>query len=370
MGKRGLVLVTLTALLTLSSGVASDAQVETGADAVSAEKTGWWNSLQGVESGTPAAPVGGVFPGYPQQATGVPVGDFAAGLRTGEIDKVGAIGILVDAPMGATVEEFTMTLTESADPSANNRSSAVAEINACPIVAFWVEGENARFNGRPEADCNLASIAGKRDAEGRWKFDLKSYGQAVLSPASTIGQNGVLLVPTGAAPETFQVTWAGLASKTPPTFTFRATGGEAADDGFGETAGFGSVGSTDSGFGSDAGGGDFGATTFDDVRTDSFDTGSSEVDLGAAQGPAGDAGTPEPAATKTAPSGGREIGNIAGNLPPYTLPVLLLLLLVMAGVGLALGRPLVTDESLNRRGGVSRALAARRITSNTTLEAT
>lgn len=365
MGKRGFVLITLTALLSLYPAVGSSAQTEVGPEAVTAEKTGWWNSLQGVESGTPAAPIGGVYPGFPQQATGVPAGNFAAGLRAGEVDKVAAIGILVDAPLGASVEEFTMTLTESADPAANNGSSAVAAVTACPIVAYWVEGENARFNGRPEADCSLASIPGVRDAEGRWKFDLKLYGQAVLSTSTTFGQNGVLLVPTGAAPETFQVTWAGLASETPPTFTFRATGGEAAEDAFGGSAGFGAVGSGDSGFG-----GDFSATTFDDVRTDSFDPSASEVDLGAAPAPAGGEQAVEVPTATGNPSLGREIGNIAGNLPPYTLPAFLILLALMGAVGLAIGRPLQTEEIMNRRGGVSRALAARRTAAKTTLEAT
>lgn len=365
MGKRGFVLIVLTALLSLLPAVASSAQTEIGPEAVSAEKTGWWNSLQGVESGTPAAPIGGVYPGYPQQATGVPVGAFAAGLRPGEVDKVGAIGILIDAPLGATVEEFTMTLTESADPAANNSGSTVAEVTACPIVAFWAEGENARFNGRPEADCNLASMPGVRDAQGRWKFDLKKYGEAVLSPDSTVGQNGVLLVPQGAAPKSFQVTWAGRTSPTPPTFTFRATGGQAETDAFAGSEGFGPTG-TDSGFG-----GDFSATTFDDVRTDSFDTGYADADLDAAQAPASES----PVSVESPTSGGnrslgREIGNIAGNLPSYTLPALLLLLALMAAVGLSIGRPLATEEILNRRGGVSRALAARRAGGKTTLEAT
>lgn len=356
----------VTALFSLWPTVASSAQTETGPEAVTAEKTGWWNSLQGIESGTPAAPVGGVYPGFPQQATGVPPGDFAAGLRAGEVDKVAAIGILVDAPPGATVEEFTMTLTESADPAANNGSSAVAAVTACPIVAYWVEGENARFNGRPEADCNLASIPGVRDAEGRWKFDLKLYGNAILATATTLGQNGVLLVPAGAAPETFQVTWAGIASETPPTFTFRATGGDSPDDAFAGSEGFGSVGSSDSGFG-----GDFSATTFDDIRTDSFDAGGSEVDLGAGAAPTSDVGQGvAPPAQPADRSLGREIGNIAGNLPAYTVPAFLLILALMAGVGLSVGRPLETEEILNRRGGVSRALAARRAGRHTTLEAT
>ena len=369
MGRRGLALVALTALFVLSPSVMSEAQVETGADAVSADKTGWWNSLQGIESGTPLAPVGGVYPGFPTQATGAPPGTFTSALRAGEVDKVAAIGILVDAPPGAVVEEFTMTLTESLDPGATNSGQALAKITACPIPAYWVEAENARFNGRPEADCAIASAPGVRNLEtGKWTFDLKAYGQALLATGSTLGQNGVLLVPNGAAPETYQVTWAGLQSDTPPTFTFRATGGEDPVDALGSDSGFGAVGDS-GGFGED-----FSATTSfgDDIRTDSFDSGSGTLDLGAGQPappPASD--TAEPAATTgSGGSRGAQIGNIAGNLPAYSLPALIGLLVLMAAVGLALGRPLETDDVLKRRGGVSRALAARRVATKTTLEAT
>lgn len=365
MGKRGLVLVALMALLVLSPAVTSGAQVATGSDAVSADKTGWWNSLQGIESGTPLAPIGGVYPGFPTQATGAPPGTFTSALRAGEVDKVAAIGIVIDAPPGAVVEEFTMTLTESLDPGATNSGQALAKITACPIVAYWVEAENARFNGRPEADCKIASSPGVRNLEtGKWTFDLKAFGQALLATGSTLGQNGVLLTPLGAAPETYQVTWAGLGSETPPAFTFRASGGDPPDHELDGGGGFGAVGS-DSGFADD-----FSATTFDDVRTDSFDTGAGGADLAAAQEPppAEAEGTSPPTATNR--SLGREIGNIAGNLPSFTLPAFLFLLLMMTAVGLALGRPLATDEVLNRRGGVSRALAARRATTKTTLEAT
>ena len=368
MRRRALVLIALTALLSLSSAIASHAQVQTGSDAVSADKTGWWNSLQGIESGTPLAPISGVYPGFPQQATGVPAGDFSSGLRAGDVDKVAAIGIVIDAPLGATVEEFTMTLTESLDPGATNSGQAIAKITACPIVGFWVDAENARFNGRPEADCKIASAVGVRQLEtGKWTFDLKAYGQALLATGSTLGQNGVLLMPVGAAPETYQVTWAGLRSETPPTFTFRSTGGEAPADGLGTDSGFGAVG--DSGFG-----GDFAEPTFgDEIRGDSFDSGTGTLDLGAGQpAPEAPADTTEPPATGGAGrgAGGAQIGNIAGNLPAYSLPGLIGLLLLMGAVGLALGRPLETEEVMKRRGGVSRALAARRATTKTTLEAT
>ena len=357
----------LTALLTLSPSIASHAQVETGADAVSADKVGWWNSLQGIESGTPLAPISGVYPGFPQQATGVPAGDFASGLRAGEVDKIGAIGIAIDAPPGAVVEEFTMTLTESLDPGATNSGQALAKITACPIVAFWIDAENARFNGRPEADCTIASAPGVRQLEtGKWTFDLKAYGQALLATGSTLGQNGVLLMPVGAPPETYQVTWAGLQSDTPPTFTFRATGGEEPADALGTDSGFGAVG--DSGFGSDFSEPSFG----DEIRTDSFDSGTGTVDLGAGQpAPASETETTEPPVTTgSGNGGGAQVGNIVGNLPAYSLPALLGLLVLMAAVGLALGRPLQTEEASKRRGGVSRALAARRATTTTTLEAT
>ena len=371
MGRRVIVLVALVAGLVLSPLSLSGAQVEAGSDAVSAEKTGWWNSLQGIESGTPAAPIGGVYPGFPQQATGAPPGTFTSALRLGEVDKVSAIGITLDALPGATVEEFTMTLTESTEPGATNSGSAVAAITACPIVAFWIEAENARFNGRPEANCELASAPGERDLEaGTWKFDLKAYGQALLSTTSTLGEHGVLLMPVGAPPETFQVTWAGLESETPPQFTFRATGGTEPEDPF-------AVGgeSFDSGFDDS---GDFGGTTFnDDVRSDSFDSGSSGGDFASGQEtvvepPAEPAPVEEAQPASPAPdrSLGAQIGNIMGNVPLIAFLGFVGLVALLIAAGLALGRPVTTAEVVTRRGGVSRALSTRRATRTKTLEAT
>ncbi|MBW3536297.1 MAG: hypothetical protein KY395_00825 [Actinobacteria bacterium] len=364
MGRRVVVLVALAAILVLSPLSPSGAQVATGSEAVTADKTGWWNSLQGIESGTPAAPLGGVTPGVPQQATGVPPGDFASALRLGEVDKVSAVGITVDALPGATVEEFTMTLTESADPAASNSGSAVAAITACPIVAFWVEAENARFNGRPEANCELASAPGERDEEGRWKFDLKAYGQELLSPTSTLGQHGVLLMPVGGPPATFQVTWAGLASETPPQFTFRATGGSEPEDPF-------AVGgqSFDSG-------GDFGGTTTfgDDIRTDSFGSGTGgDFATGQAtvpEPPAEPAPVEETQPTAAGRSVGEQVGNIMGNIPLIAVLGFLGLLALLVVAGLALGRPMTAEAAVTRRGGVTRALSARRATRTHTLEAT
>ena len=367
MGRRVFVLVALVAGLVLAPLTLSGAQVEAGSEAVTAEKTGWWNSLQGIESGTPAAPIGGVYPGFPQQATGAPPGTFTSALRLGEVDKVSAIGIAIDALPGATVEEFTMTLTESADPAASNSGSAVAAITACPIVAFWVEAENARFNGRPEANCELASAPGERDLEaGTWKFDLKAYGQELLSTTSTLGEHGVLLMPVGAPPETFQVTWAGLESETPPKFTFRATGGEEPADPFA------TGGSTGGGF---DGGSDFGGTTFDDVRSDSFDSGSTGGDFASgqetvAEPPAEPAPVEEAQPATPDRSLGAQIGNIMGNVPVIAFLGFLGLVALLVAAGLALGRPVATDEVVTRRGGVSRALSTRRATRTKTLEAT
>lgn len=358
---RSLALIAI-ALIPLAGSTPLGAQIETGADAVRADKTGWWNSLQGIESGTPLAPIGGVYPGFPQQATGVPVGAFASSISAGGLDKVSAVGIIVDAPMGATVEEFTMTITESADPAANNGSSPVAAITACPITAFWAEAENARFNGRPEADCELGATPGQRDAAGKWTFDLKAYGQAILDPLGTLGQNGVLLMPTGAAPETFQVTWAGLASETPPTFTFKASGGAEPEDPFGgETISGDTFGPTGA---DDFGGSDFGAGTFDDVRSDNFGSDLSDAGAGDSAQPAPEptAPTAGTVADNPSPSVGEQVGNIAGNLTPFALLGFLAVIAIFAAVGLAVGRPTTSPDVLTRRGGVSRALAGRRTT--------
>jgi hypothetical protein len=357
MFRRVAIPVLLAAVLAFVPATGSGASSDVGPEAVSADKQGWWNSLQGIESGTPAAPISGVYPGFPQQATGAPAGNIAAGLRLGQVDKVAAVGIVVDAPTGATVEEFTLTLTESAEPGANNSSAAVAKINACPITAFWVGEENARFNGRPPGDCTLLAIPGQRGAGGKWKFDLKSYGQRLLATGSSLGQNGLLLLPQGGPPETFQVTWAGIRSQTPPVFTFRATGGQTDDsDAFGSGSDFG--GSFDTGSGFTSGSDDFGAVTFgDDFRSDFAQAPAPDAAPAAEPGVA-----PAPAAEaqSTPASLGEELGNIAGNLPPFALLGLLGLIAVFAVVGLALSRPPSTPEALTRRGGVSRALAARR----------
>lgn len=367
--RRVAVPVLLAAVLAAVPATGSGAATDTGADAVTADKTGWWNSLQGVESGTPAAPISGVYPGFPQQGTGVAAGDFASALRAGETDKVSAVGITIDAPTGATVEEFTMTLTESGTAGSNNSSAALGAIKACPIVAFWAEVENGRFNGAPEANCELLSVPGERSEEGAWKFDLKQYGQLVLAGAGGLGEFGVLLLPEGSVPETWQVTWAGLASETPPKFTFRATGGSEEESGFGSGGFTGGTdfGSGDSGFDS---GGDFGAVTFgDDIRSDTFDSGSAQADPPAEGGDA-DAGVVPDSSGPVDSSLGAEIGNIAGNLPPFALLGFLGLLAVFAVVGLALSRPPRTTEALSRRGGVSRALAARRSARPRQLETT
>lgn len=367
--RRVAVPVLLAAVLAVVPATGSGAATQTGSEAVSADKTGWWNSLQGIESGTPAAPISGVYPGFPQQATGVAAGDFAAALRGGSVDKVAAIGISVDAPTGATVEEFTMTLTESRAAGSNNSSASLAKIKACPIVAFWAEVENGRFNGAPEANCELLSLPGERSAEGLWKFDLKQYGQLVLAGSGGLGQFGVLLVPEGSAPQTWQVTWAGLtAAEGKPKFTFRATGGATETDGF-SSGGF--SGGTDFGSGGDSfdSGGDFGAVTFgDDIRSDSFDAGAAQADP-PAEGEA-DAGVVPDTSGPVDSSLGAEIGNIAGNLSPLALLGFLGLLAVFAIVGLAMSRPPRTAEALTRRGGVSRALSARRSARPRQLETT
>ncbi len=218
----------------------------------------------------------------------------------------------------------------------------------------------------PRPTASSLAIPGERSLEGVWTFDLKAYGQKLLSEDSPLDQNGLLLLPVGAAPETFQVTWAGVLSTTPPTFKFKATGGEEASDDLG--GGFDS-GSFDSGgdFGSEDG--DFGAVTFgDDIRADSFegDAVTGDVAQEADNGPDVGAVTPGP----TDSSLGAEIGNLAGNLPPFALLGFLALLAVFAVVGLALSRPPAPTEVLTRRGGVSRALAARRTARTRTLETT
>jgi hypothetical protein len=337
---------------------------------VTVDKVGWWYRVQGAQKESPAPPPGGVVPAIPQPTTGVPEGAIAVAARLGEDDKVAAIGMLLDANPGATVERFTLTLQEAECAGANQNAGSAA-IRACPVVSFWAGVENGEWDTRPEADCDSASSDGVRNDDGSWTFDLRAIGSVLLDPFGMVAENGILLIPAVEPPQTFQVSFA---TGEAITIDFAASGGTDPGSAFDLDGGFddpGFDGGGDPGF--DGGGSDFdagGGTGFDGGDFDPGPAPAPEApDAGAEpDGPAA-AGSDGIEAT-AAPATGTRAGHTLGNLPVSAVLAVVGLIALLVAVSYTLGpagRPL--PAAVRRQGGVSRALAARRsVTPRTPVE--
>lgn len=302
---------------------------------VVADKEGWWNQARDATAGTPVPP--------PPDT--VPQGAIAVGAAGGQPDKVAAIGIVLDAARGSTVERFTMTLKEAEGPGA--QQGADRTIVACPITAFFAPEDNGALQHAPAADCEVAQAEGVRAAGGVWTFDLTPIADAWLDPFGTLNPNGIRLDPTGTG--TFQVSLTGMEDAT---FDVAISPPREDDDPFDSvttTVPGGFAGSSSSGSGS---GGSIAVTP------------PPAVDAGA---PAGDAptattvvdatGDEEAAADDPARSrAGETGGNLPGAAPVLVLLAVALAVLAMWHLGPA-GRAPHTKTL--RAGGVSRALAKR-----------
>lgn len=327
----------LLAALGLTVGTAGAQETPTA----TVDRDGWWNYANGgVQEEAPEAPglpVPVPIPPTPPPRNTVPEGAIAAGFAVDRADKVAAVGIVLDAEPGATIETFVLTLKEVDSRTANVNADA-AEIVACPITSFWAGGvPNADWGTRPEADCDLAKAVGERADDGTWTFDLAAIGALWLDPFGTVAADGVLLTadPEVDAPTTFQVSWVDVASGG-VGLSFSATGGSPEEDPFAL------------GGGEPASGG--------------FDTGGATIDTGPAFTPPA---TSPPTTTarrstreEAAPAAFTPNGDILGNLPwGYVL-----LALVAVGLGVVttytLG-PAGQPRPHLREGGVSRALTAR-----------
>lgn len=178
-----------------------------GADeAVTIDRDGWWYRARTAETPLGAPPVA-----LPAPPSTVPDGAVAVGAVGGEPDKVAAIGIVVGAPPGSTVERFVLRLREI-DEGAASLGAAGAAIVACPITSFWAGGPAGPWETRPEADCDTASAAGQRGDDGVWTFDLAPVAAAWLDPFTPVPADGILLAPAPGSTATFQVSFAGLAA--------------------------------------------------------------------------------------------------------------------------------------------------------------
>jgi hypothetical protein len=248
-------------------------------------KVGWW-----WVANQPPAETGLVA--YPQQSPpNIPAGHLPVAATAGEPDKVAAVELLLDAKPGSLVESAKVVLQESSSPGASANAEA-ATILACPVTeAFWADGTAARWDGRPTYDCDLAQAAGVRDEKGRWTFDLTMLASSWLTEGST-GSASFVLVEGADAPDSFQVTFAGLADNgigfvgkyLPPVKGSTSTG----------TTGAGPVAGSSSGFG--AGGGTTGGSVSSGSLSPAGGTGTGAVPMDS-----GSAETTDPVAPATVP---------------------------------------------------------------------
>lgn len=214
-------------------------------------KTGWWWLAN-----QPPAETGLVA--HPQERPpNVQAGHLPVAATSGEADKISAIELKLDAKPGAFAKKATLVLRESEEPAANANADG-AKVLACPVTeAFWADGQAARWDARPEYDCNIAQAVGERNDEGIWTFDITSLASIWLTPGST-GSSSLVLVEGAEAPASFQVTFVGLDEKGidfkgrfgPPAQTpaLGGTGpvGGAGGGGLGQSTGAGSLGGSPS----------------------------------------------------------------------------------------------------------------------------
>lgn len=343
-------------VLALAVGIPTGVLGQTGDDVTDSatssailSQDGWWNRAQGPQEPEPESPLRPVIGGTVPAPSTVPADGLGVGAVLGEADKVAAVGFVLDAPLDAFVDRLTLTMKESTAANANANVAAAA-IVACPITDFWASAKNGDFVNRPGCD-DGQSVPGTRSADGTWTFDLATMAAAWLD--GTLSQNGVLLKESVEPPVSFQVSFGDLSTGT-VVLDFSASGGgfSASSDFFDDS--FLSEDPADSSITVDES-----PSTFD--SSSNFDAGDSAIT----------AAPTAPVATTPAPPAPRPLTPVSevapvpaaqlfGNL---SVAALLFLVVLLAGaalfLGLVLGPLAVPTPVTVRRGGVSRALAAR-----------
>lgn len=196
--------------LTVDGGRFPGVQAAQASASATLDKDGWWNVVQGRQPGEPANPV---RPAIPKLPTTLPGNVITASLTGGTVDKLAAVGVVLEAPIGAGAALLKLTLKESAERGANV-NAAQAKVFACPITTFWGEVKNGSWVDRPAVDCGAGRAEGARNPDGTWTFDLTAIANRWLDRASNLAQNGVRLevdASTGQAGQ-FQVSWLDVAA--------------------------------------------------------------------------------------------------------------------------------------------------------------
>jgi hypothetical protein len=334
----------VVAILTLA--VAGWAVAPAGADEAIVSQDGWWNRLQGPQSNEPANPLRPAIGPLISAPNTVPANAIAVGAQGGEPDKVAAVGLVLDAPEGALADKLILRLKEAPGNGANVNAGS-AKISACPITSFWAGAKNGNFADRPTCDDSQA-VAGVREPEGTWTFDLTLIAMSWLDPTSDLQQNGVLLVESVDAPQSFQISFLDSASGGITTELATIGGGFSGSGDF-EL-------SDEPVFGDDSSFGDTATMTFDDggsFSSTALPTTTTPTTARAA-GQDGQVASP---VLRAQPVGKTKL---FGNLPLATLLLVPLALAIAAALAFLLGPAGQPAATRRREGGVSRALAAQR----------
>lgn len=318
------------------------------------DSEGWWNTAP-AEAPVPLPPVG-VAPAPQLPAPDVPEDAIAVEMRAGRPGRVAALGIVLDAEPGSTVDAFVLRLKE-AEGSFAQRGSEPAVL-ACPVTSFLVPEKNGSPANVPEADCETAKAEGVRADDGTWTFDLTAIAAAWLDPFGTLEPNGIRLDPIGDPPATFQVAFTGVegaaltADLSPPP--------DAAGDPFASGSGSFTPPASSADVGRGSG---FSPAPIDTAPLDvaPIDAGPVEPAAPAVDAPVEPTGEPstDGGTRVAAPVAASRAGETFGNWPAWMIPLVLVGLLLALAASLVLGpagrrRP----ELARRQGGVSRALAS------------
>lgn len=344
------------AALAVAPVTGSTAQTSGGA---SVQSQGWWNAGAQPLDAPRATPLGGVAPPVTLPTPDVPEGSVPVAMRVGQPSRIGAIGIVLDAPKGSVANSVVLRLKEAA---AGQQGSSPA-VRACPITTFLVPEQGGPSANIPEADCDAASADGERADDGTWTFDLTSIAAVWLDPNGVIQASGVRLDPVGEPPATFQVAFTGIADAVLDADV--TPGSDAAGDAFSTGGSFDSGSS--SGGGSFDSGSSFGGGSVDS----SFGGGSSDFAAPSAEVPEVPTAAAAPTAT-SAPSRTLPVANASragktfGNWPLSVVLLLAAALALALAMGVTLGPAGRERPDLGRRqGGVSRALGSRFSTTST-----
>lgn len=270
----------------------------------------------------------------------VPADALGVAAAAGDPERVAAVGIVVDLPPGAHLENLTLVLPEVAGPEANV-NSRVALLTACPIKKGWFADKAGAWDRRPEYDCTGARADGTRAGDGTWSFDLTPIARQWLAGTP---ENGVAIVENVGAPTSFALALRNIASGGAALSVY-FTQGEPSSTPEPEP--------------------EVSPPTSDQSEQPAEELPGEPLAEASAGAPATTDTTAVPEVRLAEPAGsralasGRRAGDLMGNLSPGTVLLIPLVLAIAWAVGMTLGPAGDPKGRRHRMGGVSRAMAAR-----------